>query len=387
MKICVFTGTRADYGLLKPLIEKIDSADDLELQLIVSGTHLSPEFGLTYREIEKDGFYDYESVEIILSADTPTSICKSIGLGFIGFGEAIHRLAPDIFIVLGDRFEAFAAAASAMVNRIPIAHIHGGESTQGVIDEAIRHAITKMSHLHFTSTKVYRKRVIQLGENPDYVFDVGSLGIEVIRNTKLLSKNATEKKLGMALDGKTALLTFHPETLEKINPGVQFREILIAIESFADLKVMFTKTNPDTNGRIINKMIDDFTKENKDKYASFISMGNRLYLSALYHCDIVIGNSSSGIIEAPSLNTITVNIGERQKGRIMASSIINAKTEHHSIMQAIKKALSSDFHKKNQNISNPYEKENTSSTILNVIRTYAPNFSIKKPFFDLQNRE
>jgi GDP/UDP-N,N'-diacetylbacillosamine 2-epimerase (hydrolysing) len=384
IKTCVFTGNRAEYGLLKPLIEKIDLSPDLDLQMIVSGTHLSTEFGLTYRDIEKDGFRNYERVEMILSADTPTSICKSLGLGCIGYGEAINRLGPNLLIILGDRYEAFAAAISAMVNQIPIAHIQGGESTQGAIDEAIRHAITKMSQLHFTSTETYKKRVIQLGENPKNVHNVGSLGVEVIKNTVLLSKQKTESKLGLSLNGLTALLTFHPETLEKTDPAMQFKEVLDAIEDIPNLKVIFTKTNPDPKGRIINEMIDNFVLGKKDKYVSFKSMGSLLYLSTLSHCNIVIGNSSSGIIEAPSLNTVTINIGGRQKGRIKASSIIDADPNKMSVVQAIKKALSPGFGNSIKNFSNPYEKTGTSDKVLNIIRSSISNLKLKKVFFDIE---
>ena len=322
-KICVVTGTRAEYGILKPLLRKVKEDNELELQLVVTGMHLSPEFGLTYKQIEEDNFRISEKVEILLSSDTPIGISKSMGLAMISFSEVFDRLKPDLLVLLGDRYEMLSVASSAMVARIPIAHIHGGETTEGAIDEAIRHSVTKMSYLHFTSTEEYRKRVIQLGENPNRVFNVGAMGVEEILNTNLLSKEELEKELDFKIDSKTALVTFHPVTLEENTSEEQFQNILDALDNFKDLKVIFTKANSDTDGRIINKMIDEYVIKNKGKAKAFTSLGQLKYYSTIKYTDFVLGNSSSGILEVPTFKKPTINIGDRQKGRIQAFSIIN----------------------------------------------------------------
>ena len=382
-RICVFTGTRAEYGLLKPLLEEIREDSDLELRIVASCMHLSPEFGLTHTIIENDGFIVDEKIENLLSSDTPTGICKSMGLGLISYAEALERIKPDLNVILGDRFEAFAFAAAAMVCRIPIAHLHGGEATYGLIDEPIRHSITKMSHLHFTSTKEYRRRVIQLGETPDKVFFVGALGIENIRKMKLLPKDELEREIGFKLADNCILVTFHPVTLENETAGEQFQNLLDAIDEFDGLRVIFTKTNSDTDGRIINRKIDDYVERNQKRAIAFKSMGQLKYLSAINHAIAVVGNSSSGIIEAPSLQKPTVNIGDRQKGRVKTSSIINCKSNKGSITDALHKAFSSEFKIKVVESINPYEKKNTAKTIKNIIKKVKLDNILKKNFYDI----
>lgn len=384
-KICVITGTRAEYGLLRPLMKKIKEEKDLEIQIIATGMHLSPEFGLTYREIEEDGFKINENVEMLLSSDTTVGVSKSIGLAMIGFADAFHRLKPDMVIVLGDRFEIFAAATSAMVARIPIAHIHGGETTEGAIDEAFRHSITKMSYLHFTSTEEYRRRVIQLGEDPSRVFNVGAIGIENIKTLKLLDKDELEKAINFKFGLKTALITFHPVTLENNTSEEQFQELLNALDKFNDLKIIFTKSNSDTNGRIINNMIDNYVEKNKEKSIAFTSMGQLKYLSAMKYVDLVIGNSSSGIVEAPSFNVPTVNIGDRQRGRVQAGTIINCPPIENEIYKAIELGLSSNFREKIKNITNPYGEGKVSEKILCIIKKFVSiDINLKKTFYDFE---
>ena len=365
-KICIFTGTRADYGLLKPLIDEVSSHSKLHLQLLVSGMHLSSEFGLTVRQIEEDGLAPDEKVEVLLSSDTPVGISKSMGLGLIGYAEALERLDPDLLVVLGDRFEAFCAAAAAMIARLPLAHIHGGEATHGLIDEPIRHSITKMSHLHFTSTEEYRRRVIQLGETPDRVFNVGALGIENIKKIKLLSLKELEQELDFRLGNKSIMVTLHPVTLESGSTQNYCYQILEALDRILDVNILFTKANADTEGRIINEMIDKYQAANPHRSKVFTSLGQVRYLSALRHVDLVLGNSSSGIIEAPSLKTPTVNIGDRQAGRIRAASVIDCMPEQTSIEEAVTRAFSPEFREVIKNTVNPYDQEKVAARITNI---------------------
>jgi len=382
-KICVFTGTRAEYGLLKPLLEEIRDDSDLELRIIASCMHLSPEFGLTYQIIEEDGFVIDEKIENLLSSDTPTGICKSMGLGLISYAEALERVKPDLNVILGDRFEAFAFAAASMVSRIPIAHLYGGEATYGLIDEPIRHSITKMSHLHFTSTEEYRRRVIQLGESPDKVFNVGALGIENIRKIKLLTKEELENEIEFKLKDQCILVTFHPVTLEEATAGMQFQNLLDALDVFENLCVIFTKTNSDTYGRVINKTIDNYVARNQVKAAAFTSLGQLKYLSAMQHAEAVVGNTSSGIIEAPSFKIPTVDIGDRQKGRVRADSIIDCPPQKEAIVQALKRALSPEFNRSINDMINPYEKDNTAKNIMKVIKDINLSNILKKEFHDI----
>ena len=362
-KICIVTGTRAEYGLLYWLMKEIQGDAALELQVIVTGMHLSPEFGLTYKKIEEDGFTINEKVEMLLSSDTPVGIAKSVGLGVIGFADALARQKPDIMVVLGDRFEILAAAQAAMIARIPIAHIHGGETTEGAIDEAIRHAVTKMAHFHFTAAEPYRRRIVQLGEAPERVMNYGAPGLDNIKKLKLLNRAAFEKAIKFSLGKMSFLITYHPVTLSTANPAQSFEELTNALDQFPEAKIIFTKANADTAGRTINYNIEKYVKQNPQRAKVFTSMGQLLYLSAIKNMDIVIGNSSSGITEAPSFCKPTVNIGQRQRGRLKADSIIDCAEKAETIVAAIKKGLSSEFKNVLKNTKNPYGSGNASLKI------------------------
>ena len=385
-KICIVTGTRAEYGLLRPIIEKVYQNGEWELQLVVTGMHLSSEFGLTYREIEKDGFPIKAKIEMLLSSDTPVGITKSMGIALIGFADFYEINSPDIVVVLGDRYEILMAASAAMIARIPIAHIHGGEKTEGAIDEAIRHSITKMSHIHFTSTEEYRNRVIQLGEQPESVYNVGALGVENAKTIELLSRKELEEALEFKFTDSTIMLTFHPVTLESVTAENQFRNILDVIDNHKELSVIFTKANSDTDGRIINQMIDEYVAVNSDRCKAFVSLGQVKYLSALQFCVAVVGNSSSGIIEVPSFGIPTINIGDRQKGRVSAESVISCGNSVREIEDALLVALSSEFKDKLINVKNPYEKARTSDVIIQIISdALEKKIDIKKNFYDMKS--
>ena len=380
-KVCVITGTRAEYGLLYWLMKEIQSDKDMQLQLIVTGMHLSSEFGLTYKEIEKNFKID-KKVEMLLSSDTVLGISKSMGLAQISFSEAYEELAPDILIVLGDRYEIFSAVSSAMISRIPIAHISGGEITEGVIDEAIRHSITKMSHLHFVSTEEYKNRVIQLGEHPNRVFNLGAIGIDNINKLKLFSKNEFVKSINFSLNKKNILVTFHPVTLEKSTSKEQFQELLNSIDELEDTNIIFTKSNSDTDGRVINQMIDAYVSRNNNA-VSFISMGQVRYLSALKFVDAVVGNSSSGLTEAPIFGIGTINIGDRQKGRINLGSVINCNPTKESISNAFNELYSERFQKALSIVKSPYGNGGTSEKIKNIVKNFDLKNILKKSFYDV----
>ena len=383
-KICIVTATRAEYGLLKPLIKKISRANNLELQLVVTGMHLSAEFGLTYQEIEEDGYPIKAKIEMLLSSDTPAGITKSMGVALIGFADYFSENQPDMVIILGDRYEMLAVASSAMIARIPIAHIHGGELTEGAIDESIRHSITKMSHLHFTTTEEYRKRVIQLGEQPRTVFNVGALGIENVKTAKLLNRKELENSLNFHFTSQIILVTYHPVTLEEMTAKTQFEKILNVLSRHKEFSVIFTKANSDTDGRIINKMIDDYIKDNQDRCKAFTSLGQLRYLSTLQFCSVVVGNSSSGIIEVPSFGIPTVNIGDRQKGRISGKTVIHCGNGEQEIENALNVALSYKFKTEIKDAANPYEGENTSDKIIEVVtKSLEEGIDLKKKFYDL----
>jgi GDP/UDP-N,N'-diacetylbacillosamine 2-epimerase (hydrolysing) len=379
-KICVVTGTRAEYGLLYWLMKEIESDKELQLQLIVTGMHLSPEFGLTYQEIEKDFKID-KKIEMLLSSDTSVGISKSMGLAQISFSESYEDLQPDLLIVLGDRYEIFSAVSAAMIARIPVAHLHGGEATEGSIDESIRHSITKMSQLHFTATKEYKNRVIQLGEHPDRVFNVGGLGIDNINKLNLLSKVDFEKAIKFNLGKKNIIVTFHPVTLENSTAEIQFKELLGSLDGLQDTKIIFTKANSDTDGRVINSMIDNYVYSH-DNTIAFISMGQLNYLSALQFVDAVVGNSSSGLLEAPNFKIGTIDIGDRQRGRIKADSVISCPPDKKSINSALKKLYSKKFKNIVKNVKNPYGKGGASKSIVNIIKNCNFNNILKKTFYD-----
>lgn len=382
MKICVVTGTRAEYGLLYWLMKGIEVDPDLQLQVIVTGMHLSPEFGLTFKEVEKS-FKINKKVEMLLSSDTAVGITKSMGLAQIGFADAFEELKPDFLVVLGDRFEMFAAASAAMIARIPIAHLHGGETTEGAFDEAIRHSITKMSHLHFTATDAYRRRVIQLGESPDRVFNVGALGIENVRRLKLLSRTEFERSIGFGLGSKNLLITFHPVTLEDNSAEAQFSELLISLDELENTHLIFTKANCDVGGRVINRMIDEYVQSRRYKAVAFESLGQLRYLSALQYVDAVVGNSSSGLIEAPSFKIGTINVGGRQRGRIKANSVIDCEPYRIPLKKAFERLYSSDFQSRLVQVSNPYGDGYASEKIIETLKGRAIDSILFKQFFDL----
>lgn len=378
-RICVVTGTRAEYGLLYWLIKGIHEDSSLDLQLLVTGMHLSPEFGLTWKQIEEDGFPITRKIEILLSSDTAVGISKSTALAQISFAEAYEQLQPEIVILLGDRTETFAAASTALIAGIPIAHIHGGELTEGAYDDAIRHSITKMSHLHFAATEQYRNRIIQLGEKPDSVFNVGAIGLDNIKKLPLLNRPDFERSIDRKLQKKNLLITFHPITLENNSARDQFEQLLQALDELTDTLLIFTKPNSDKDGRIIIQLIDEYVANNPDKAISFTSLGQLKYLSAIQYMNAVVGNSSSGIIEVPAFNVPTVNIGDRQKGRLIGSTIINCQPLKEEIVDTINQALN---FAKLKTLSNPYGNGDTSDKILNVIKS-TKRINIKKKFFDV----
>ena len=384
-KICVVTGTRAEYGLISWLMKEIKNDPALVLQVAVTGMHLSPEFGLTYRKIEEDGFRINEKVEMLLSSDTPVGIAKSIGMGVGGFASAFARLKPDIIVLPADRFEIFAAAQAALVLRIPLAHIYGGETTEGAIDEAMRHSITKMSHIHFTAAEQYRRRVIQLGEDPKHVLNYGAPGLDNLKKLKLLNKSALEKAIDFQLGKTSFLITYHPATLSTATPGKAFGELLKAINHFPEAKIIFTKANADAAGRIINEMLDNYTEKNSHRAVVFTSMGQLLYLSAMKNVDVVIGNSSSGLLEAPTLKKPVVNIGNRQQGRLRAESIIDCEENAQAIIESIGKGLSPEFKKLSENAVNPYGQGNASFKIKEYLKKISLKNILVKKFYDMSN--
>ena len=381
-KVCVVTGSRAEYGLLYWLMKGIDTDPELELQIIATGMHLSSEFGNTYQQIESDGFVIDKKVDIELSSDSEVGISRSMGLGMIGCAKAFNDMKPDLCIVLGDRFEIFSAVSAAMVAKIPMAHLHGGEATEGLIDEPIRHSITKMSHIHFVAAKEYKNRVIQLGEQPDRVFNVGGLGIDNINKLKLLSRESFEQAINFSLGEKNILVTFHPVTLESSTAEIQFKELLGVLDDLQDTKIIFTKANSDTDGRVINNMIDDYVT-NHDNTISFTSMGQLNYLSALQFVDAVVGNSSSGLLEAPSFKIGTIDIGDRQKGRIKADSVISCSPEKEDISKSLERLCSKDFQNIVKNTKNPYGSGGASKKIISIIKDINLEEILKKPFYDL----
>ncbi len=380
--ICVYTSTRAEYGLLRNLIKEIQVCQELHLQLLVSGTHLVPESGMTLEEIRADGLVPDQCIDIELVDDSPEGICRSMGLAVSNYGKAITQLHPDILLILGDRFEAFCCAAAAHVCRVPIAHIHGGETTEGAIDEAFRHSITKMSHLHFASCEEYRQRIVQLGESPDRVFNVGALGVENIHKLTLMTRQELAESIGFTLDLPYLLVTFHPVTLEKATAGEQFSALLAALKNFPDYKVILTKSNADTDGLVINRMIDGFVEEHRDRAVGFTSLGTRRYLSSIKYAKAVIGNSSSGILEVPSFKVPTVNIGDRQKGRVRVDSVIDCGTETKTITVAIKKALDPVFQSSFEKMTSLYDQPNTAKQIVERIRKTPLMGILKKQFHD-----
>ena len=382
-KICVVTGSRAEYGLLSRLMRLIKEDAEMTLQIIVTNMHLSPEFGLTYKEIEKDGFRIDKKVEMLLSSDTANATTKSVGLATIGFADAYEDLQPDLLLVLGDRFEILAAVTAALFFKIPVAHLHGGEITEGAYDDAIRHAITKMSHLHFASTEDYRSRVIQLGEDPSRVYNVGAIGIDNIKHLQLMSRHELEVSLNFKLGEQCVLVTFHPATLGSKSSKEQTQNLLQALKSIDNLRIVFTFPNSDADSRIIMRLINQFVEENNDRSILYPSLGQTRYLSALQFVDAVIGNSSSGIIEVPTFGIPTLNIGDRQKGRSKAKSTLDCDVSFEEILKKLKVVLSTEFKESCKKTKNPYEIENTAQEIYSIIRNYPLGSLIQKRFYNI----
>lgn len=382
-KLCVITATRAEYGFLKNTIRKIQESSYFELCLIATGTHLVQEYGYTVTEIEEDGFFVDEKVDMLLNSDSQSAIGKSIGLAAIEFAAIFEHHKPDMIIVAGDRYELLPICSTALVAQIPIAHISGGEKTEGAIDDVVRHCVSKMSFLHFTACEEYRNRVIQLGESPDRVFNVGDVGVENIKLTNFMEKEELEKSIGFVLDKPYASVTFHPVTLDNSSEKY-FEEVLKSLEYFPDMKFIITKANADSGGRKINELIERFVDDHLNCIA-FSSMGSLRYLSSLKYADMIIGNSSSGIVEAPTLKIPTVNIGDRQKGRLLADSIINCKPDCEDIINAINKALSNEFKLQSKNTVNPYGMGDTSRQIVDIIKDFFENdkINLKKEFYDI----
>jgi len=381
-KICVVTGSRSEFGLLTPLLSALKDDPDFDLQILVTGMHLSPEFGNTYQEILKSGFTINETIDMLLSSDTSTAIVKSMGLGMIGYADAFDRLKSDWVIILGDRFEAFAVATAAYMKKVPIAHLHGGEATAGVTDEALRHSITKMSTLHFTSAEEYRKRVLQLGEDDDRVFNVGAIGLDNIQNLSLLNKRELEKALNISLNGEVVVVTFHPVTLENLSSEEQMKELLEALITFENGQIIFTMPNADADGRIIRTMIKQFTITHANKATAFDNLGQLKYLSLMQYSSVVVGNSSSGIIETPAFGRPSINIGDRQKGRIAAESVIHCEPRKASILAALNKAFNSEFREFCTHVQNPYGSGHTTEKIISILKKNMSGINLKKQFVD-----
>ena len=381
-KIAVFTGTRAEYGLLYWLIKDIQSDPELTLQLLVSGMHLSSEFGETYKQIEQDGFTIDEKIEILLSSDTAVGTAKSMGLGVLGFTDALSRLKPDALVILGDRFEALAAAQTAMIMRIPIMHLHGGEITEGAYDDAIRHAITKLSYLHGTSTEEYRKRVIQLGEAPERVKNIGAIGLDHLARSDFMSVNEIGNSLSFNLKQPYFLVTYHPVTLGEEPPEQSFIALLNALDEFKDHQIILTYPNADDGGRRIIPILENYAKQHPNRVCTIPSLGQKRYLSTVKNAAVVIGNSSSGIIEVPAFNVPTVNIGVRQKGRLAAKSVLNCIATQAAISAAITTAVTGSYKTPGETIINPYGAGNASAQAIQMLKSL--EFEPSKPFYDLK---
>lgn len=382
-KMCIFTSTRADWGLLRGVAEAIREHADLELQLLVSGSHLSSKFGMTVSEIEDAGFDITARVDVLHFDDSARGVCRSMGTALPGYSDALAEMKPDLLVVLGDRYETLCVVVAAHVLQIPIAHIHGGEMTEGAVDESFRHSITKMSQIHFPACEAYRQRVIQLGEQPDRVFDVGALGVENIGKIAFMDREALEASIGFPLDQPFFLVTFHPVTLEHATAGDQIDELFAALNQFSDRRVIFTKANADADGEIINAKIDAYVAEFPERCMAVASLGLVRFLSAMKMCAAVVGNSSSGILEAPSLKVPTVNIGDRQKGRVRAPSIVDCKPDSESVKNAMDAVLNDAFRAGIQNMESPFEKCGTADEIVKVVASIKLEGLLKKSFYNL----
>lgn len=384
-KICFFTGTRAEFGIMSSLMHRVDESDDCQLQIIATNMHLSPEYGLTYKEIEAEGFTIDKKVEMLLSSDTANGTVKSMGLATIGFADALEDLKPDLCVILGDRYEMLAAAQSALIYKIPIVHLGGGDITEGAYDDAIRHSITKMSHLHFASTEENRNRIIQMGENPENVYCVGGVSTKTISKYGNLSKEELEKSLDFELGDKFLLITFHPVTMEGDSTEQQCADMLKALEEVnEEYKLLFTLPNSDTGGRVIISMINDFVKNNRQRRYSIPSLGRERYFAALKYATAVIGNSSSGLIEVPSFHIPTLNIGNRQRGRAHGESVLDVPANYESIKIGLKKIMSTEFVERAKKAPNPYEKGSGVDKEMDVITHISLETLIPKKFFNIR---
>lgn len=385
-KICVVTGTRAEYGLLSRLMRMIKDSQDTHLQVIATNMHLSPKYGNTYQEIEKDGFTIDVKVPIIdeTAPDNAITTVKSMATALSGFADAYNTLKPDLVVLLGDRYEILAAATAALIERIPIAHLYGGEVTEGAYDDAIRHSITKMSQLHFASTEAYRQRIIQMGEQPDRVFYIGAVGVENVKRLPLMNKNEIEKEIDFTIDNNTILVTYHPVTLGNRTAKDDIDDFIAVLEERKDLRVIFTMPNSDTGGQFIVDAINEFVKRNSNRSKAYKSLGVVRYLSVMKQVAAVVGNSSSGIVEVPSFGIPTLNIGDRQKGRIQAESTYNCLPDKDSVFKGLDMVLSKEFRVLASKVHNPYEKANTAEEIFKVISTYPIEQLNQKHFYDIQ---
>ena len=386
-KICVVTGSRAEFGLLHWVMHEIKNRAESELQILATGMHFAEKFGATYREIETAGFKIDAKVEMLEADNTPAAVSRSTGQGIIGCTDALHRLNPDLLVVLGDRFETFAAAVAATFLRIPVAHFHGGETTEGAFDESLRHSITKMSHFHFTATETYRRRVIQMGESPDRVFNIGAVGLDNVAQCERLNRTELEQQLGIEFRPQNVLVTFHPVTLEQETGAKQFDELTAALDQISDLGVIITHPNADPGGDQIAARIKEFVHRNPDRVWSFASLGFVRYLSMLNEVDAVIGNSSSGLIEVPHFKIGTVNIGDRQRGRIAGASVIQCDPVATQILQATQRALSTEFRLSIQSENNPYGEPGGSRRAVQILADASLTEIIKKRFHDLPSSE
>lgn len=381
-KICVITASRAEYGLLSSVIKRIQEDLECELQLITTGTHLEKSFGLTYKEIEKDGIETSRKVAIYQGSED-VQVLQTMSTAVTQIGKVLIELNPQIVVLLGDRYELLSIASACVVLKIPIAHISGGEITEGAYDEYIRHAVSKLAYIHFTSTETYRRRVIQLGEEPERVFNVGDLGIENIQNRKRLTKEQLENELGIVIGNKMLQVTFHPTTLDD-DSVQQFEQLLAALDEKPEFQVVFTRPNADSGSMVLNWMIGEFVEKNAKRSYVFASLGLIKFLSLVSHCVAMVGNSSSGIVEVPSLKVGTINIGNRQKGRICSESVIHCKPEKGEILVALDKVCSDEYKEKLQHIKNPYESNGTSDEIVKQIKLCLDNYSgMYKKFYDI----
>lgn len=383
-KICIATGTRADWGLLSPIAQALNKRDDVDLKIIATNMHLSEEYGSTWKEIENDGLKIDWRVKMKSDADTRKDTVLAMSECMAGMAEALAALQPDLLVILGDRYEMLATASAALILRIPIAHIAGGAISQGAYDESIRHAITKMSHIHLTETERYRKRVIQLGENPEHVIYTGAIGVYNIMHTQYISREQLERELNLTLSDRLILATFHPATLDEMPPQQQCKNLLAALDRHPDYQTIFTYPNNDSEGRIIIQLIENYRRRHPERVAVFPSLGMRRYLSMLHCATAVVGNSSSGIVEVPSIGIPTLDIGIRQMGRTAAPSVLHCGVSEEEIVDGLETVLSSSFRMIAKSAENPYYLPDTLEKMVDAIVNTPLDNIIIKPFYDVK---